>query len=30
MGLILSENISKDYQVGEITIRALKDVSFEI
>ena len=30
MGLILAENISKDYQVGEITIRALKDVSFEI
>jgi putative ABC transport system ATP-binding protein len=30
MGLILAENISKDYQVGEITIRALKNVSFEI
>ena len=30
MGLILAENISKDYQVGEIMIRALKDVSFEI
>jgi putative ABC transport system ATP-binding protein len=30
MGLILAENISKDYQVGEITIRALKGVSFEI
>ena len=30
MGLIVAEKISKDYQVGEITIRALKRVSFEI
>jgi len=30
MGLIVAEKISKDYQVGEITIRALKGVSFEI
>jgi putative ABC transport system ATP-binding protein len=30
MELIVAENISKDYQVGEITIQALKDVSFEI
>ncbi len=30
MGLIVSENISKDYLVGEIAIRALKGVSFEI
>jgi putative ABC transport system ATP-binding protein len=30
MELIVAENISKDYQVGEITVRALKDVSFEI
>jgi putative ABC transport system ATP-binding protein len=30
MGLILAEKISKDYQVGEISIKALKEVSFEI
>jgi putative ABC transport system ATP-binding protein len=30
MELIMAENISKDYQVGEITVRALKGVSFEI
>ena len=30
MELIVAENISKDYQVGEIAIRALKGVSFEI
>ena len=30
MGLIVAENISKDYQVGEVTVRALKGVSFEI
>ena len=30
MGLIVAENISKDYQVGEVTVRALKEVSFEI
>jgi putative ABC transport system ATP-binding protein len=30
MGLIVAENISKDYHVGEVTVRALKEVSFEI
>jgi putative ABC transport system ATP-binding protein len=30
MSLIVAENISKDYQVGEISIRALKRVSFAI
>jgi putative ABC transport system ATP-binding protein len=30
MGLIVAENISKNYQVGEITIQALKSVSFVI
>jgi putative ABC transport system ATP-binding protein len=30
MGLIGAENISKNYLVGEITVRALKGVSFEI
>jgi putative ABC transport system ATP-binding protein len=30
MELIVAENISKDYLVGEIAIRALKGVSFEI
>lgn len=30
MGLILAENITKDYQVGEITVQALKGVSFTI
>ena len=30
MELIVAENISKDYQVGEITIQALKGISFEI
>jgi putative ABC transport system ATP-binding protein len=30
MGLIVAEKISKDYQVGEISIKALKGVSFEI
>src|SRR4030067_23712 len=30
MGLIGAENISKDYQVGEVSCRALKGVSFEI
>jgi putative ABC transport system ATP-binding protein len=30
MELIAAENISKDYLVGEITVRALKGVSFEI
>lgn len=30
MSLIVAENISKDYQAGEITIKALRGVSFEI
>ncbi len=30
MGLIVAEKISKDYQVGEVSIRALKGISFEI
>lgn len=30
MGLIIAENISKDYQAGEVAVRALKGVSFEI
>ena len=30
MGLVVAENITKDYQVGEVTVRALKGVSFEI
>jgi putative ABC transport system ATP-binding protein len=30
MGLIVAENIGKNYQVGEISIQALKGVSFEI
>ena len=30
MGLIVAENITKDYQIGEVTIRALKGASFEI
>ena len=30
MGLIVAEKISKDYQVGEITVRALRGVSFAI
>ena len=30
MELIAAENISKDYQVGEVSVRALKGVSFEI
>jgi len=30
MGLIVAENISKDYQLGEVSVRALKGVSFEI
>ena len=30
MGLIVAEKISKDYQVGEVSVRALKGVSFEI
>ena len=30
MGLIVAEQIQKDYPVGEVTIRALSDVSFKI
>jgi putative ABC transport system ATP-binding protein len=30
MSLIVAENISKDYQVGEVTVRALNGVSFEV
>jgi putative ABC transport system ATP-binding protein len=30
MGLVVAEQIQKDYQVGEVTIRALNRVSFEI
>ena len=30
MGLIVAENISKDYQVGEVAVRALRGVSFGI
>jgi len=30
MELIVAENITKDYQVGEVTVRALKGVSFGI
>jgi putative ABC transport system ATP-binding protein len=30
MGLIEAENITKDYRVGEITVRALRGVSFAI
>ena len=28
--LVKAEHISKDYQLGEVTVHALKDVSFEI
>lgn len=27
---VLFDNVSKEYQMGEVTISALKDVSFEI
>jgi putative ABC transport system ATP-binding protein len=30
MGLIVAENITKDYHAGEVTVRALKGVSFGI
>jgi len=30
MRLIIAEDITKDYQIGEITVRALNEVSFEI
>ena len=30
MALIMAENITKNYQAGEVNVRALKGVSFEI
>ena len=30
MGLITAENVSKEYHTGEITVKALKGVSFDI
>jgi putative ABC transport system ATP-binding protein len=30
MGLIVAENITKDYRVGEVTVRALNGASFDI
>lgn len=30
MSLIIAENIKKDYQTGEVTVKALKGLSFEI
>lgn len=30
MSLIEAKHITKDYQAGEVTVRALKGVSFEI
>jgi len=30
MGLIVAENITKNYHVGEVTVKAVKDVSFSI
>lgn len=30
MGLVVAEQIQKDYQIGELTLRALSGVSFEI
>src|SRR4030067_2679871 len=30
MSLILAENIQKDYKTGEVTVKALKGLSFEI
>ena len=30
MSLIVAENIGKEYQAGEVSIRALKDLSFSI
>lgn len=30
MGLITAENIYKDYEVGEVSLRALSDINFEI
>ena len=30
MGLIVAENITKNYHLGEVTVRALKNVSFDI
>ena len=30
MPLIAAENLRKDYQAGEVTVKALKEISFEI
>ncbi|MCK4535261.1 MAG: ATP-binding cassette domain-containing protein, partial [Syntrophobacterales bacterium] len=30
MGLVTAQNIYKDYQVGEVSLRALNDLNFEI
>jgi len=30
MGLIVAENITKNYHVGEVTVKAVKDVSFSV
>ncbi len=30
MGLISAEHIDKNYRVGDVDVRALRDVSFEI
>src|SRR5512133_276441 len=30
MGLISARHVKKDYRVGDVVVRALKDVSFEI
>jgi hypothetical protein len=29
MSLIIAENIQKDYKTGELTVKALKGMSFE-
>ncbi|MBW1710527.1 MAG: ABC transporter ATP-binding protein, partial [Deltaproteobacteria bacterium] len=30
MALVVAKDVYKDYQVGEVSLRALKDVNFEI
>lgn len=30
MPLIAAENLQKDYQAGDVTVKALKEISFEI
>jgi putative ABC transport system ATP-binding protein len=30
MGLISAENVTKDYQIGEVMLRALRGLTFEI